>query len=320
MYLSTLKPRLVLAGLALWMLILLATPMSSAAWGALAHAVIGHLAENQLLRDDAGLKALLRQFRQPTQRHKVKRALLGLAPPAPGRALRVLANWPDVNKRRDGMLPYDGLRHFVNLPHRARYRRARYCPDGVCSIETLLQQRAILGDRRRALSTRAVALAWVVHLVGDIHQPLHAGKAADRGGNLTCFTWQQQPSTLITVAGKKQCSGANLHAMWDSEIIRQVTGFDHPGDAADYARQLRRFVSAVRTEMLPLNASTPAEWRTTVERWHGETQALILSHDIYPRGKIIDQAYVQAHYPTLRLQLLRAAVRLAAMLQQTLNR
>lgn len=309
-----------LANVALVTIMLFATPRSSIAWGALAHAVIGHLAENQLLRDDAELQALLRQFRQPTQRRRIKRALLGLTPPAPGRALRVLANWPDVNKRRDGMLPYDGLRHFVNLPHRARYQRARHCPGGVCSIETLLQQRAILGDRRRALSTRAVALAWVVHLVGDIHQPLHAGKADDRGGNLTCVIWQQQPSILATIDGKEQCSGANLHAMWDSEIIRQVTGFDHPGDAARYARQLRRFVSAVRTEMPPLNASTPAEWRKTVERWHGETQALILSHDIYPRSKNIDQNYVQTHYPTIRLQLLRAAVRLAAMLRQTLNR
>jgi hypothetical protein len=294
--------------------------MSSAAWGALAHAVIGHLAENQLLRDDAGLTALLRQFRQPAQRHKIKRALLGLTPPAPGRALRVLANWPDVNKRRDGMLPYDGLRHFVNLPLRARYQRMRHCADGVCSIETLLQQRAILGDRRRALSTRAVALAWVVHLVGDIHQPLHAGKASDRGGNLTCVTWQQQPSTLITVAGEKQCSGTNLHAVWDSQIIRQITGFSHPSDAAAYARQLRRFVSTVHIEMPPLNASTPAEWRTTIERWHGETQALILSHDIYPPGNRIDQAYMQAHYPIIRRQLLRAAVRLAALLRRTLNR
>lgn len=320
MHLIALKRHPYLAGIALCTVILLVTPMSSAAWGALAHAVIGHLAENQLLQDEAGLKALLRQFRQPTQRHKIKRALLGLAVPAPGRALRVLANWPDVNKRRDGMLPYDGLRHFVNLPHRARYQRTRHCPDGVCSVETLLQQRAILGDRRRALSTRAVALAWVVHLVGDIHQPLHAGKAGDRGGNFTCVTWQQQPSTLITVAGKKQCSGANLHAVWDSQIIRQVTGFNHPGDAADYARQLRRFASAVNAEMPPLNATTPVEWRTTVERWHGETQALILSHDIYPHGKAIDRNYVQAHYPTIRRQLLRAAVRLAAMLRQTLNR
>lgn len=306
-------------GLVLCSIACLGTPISSAAWGPLAHAVIGHLAENQLLRDDAGLKALLRQCRQPAQRQKAKRALLGLAPPAPGQALRILANWPDVHKRQAGMLPYDGLRHFVNLPHRARYQRAHHCPDGVCSVETLLQQRAILGDRRRALSARAVALAWVVHLVGDIHQPLHAGKAADRGGNLTCVSWRRQPSTLRTVAGKQQCSGANLHAIWDSKIIREVSGFGHPGAAADYARQLQRWVATVHLEMPPLTASTPAAWRTVVERWHGETQALILSHAIYPPGKTINRAYVQAHYPIIRLQILRAAVRLAALLRQTLN-
>jgi hypothetical protein len=78
-------------------------------------------------------------------------------------------------------------------------------------------------------------------------------------------------------------------------------------------------MSALRQEEPLIKASTPAAWRTVVERWHAETQALILSHHIYPPGKTIDRSYVQTHYQTIRLQLLRAAVRLAAVLQRTLN-
>ena len=66
-------------------------------------------------------------------------------------------------------------------------------------------------------------------------------------------------------------------------------------------------------------ARTEAEWRTVVERWHSETQALILQMDIYPHGNVIDDCYIQQHYRTIRLQMLRAAVRLAALLQRTLN-
>lgn len=302
-----------------YMLVLLSTPAASTAWGPLAHAVIGHLAESQLQQDDLALNELLTKFRHPQQRRKVQRALLGMAPPAPDNALRRLANWPDRKKRQSGMLPYDGQRHYVNLSPWARYQRSRHCPHGVCSIETLLQQRAILGDRRRSLSKRAVALAWVVHLVGDIHQPLHAGSVTDRGGNLACVIWQGRPSKLVMVDGKKQCSGANLHELWDSKIIRQTTGFYRPGDAIRYARTLQHFMPTVRQAEPPITASTPAAWRTVVEQWHGETQALLLSHHIYPSGKTIDRSYVQTHYPTIRLQLLRAAVRLTALLQRTLH-
>jgi hypothetical protein len=240
-------------------------------------------------------------------------------PPVSGKVLWFLANWPDVQKRQPGMLPYDGLRHFVNLPHKALYNRLRHCREGVCSIETLLQQRAILADRQAPLSRRAVALAWVTHLVGDIHQPLHAGKAEDRGGNLTCVTWKRQPSKLVTIDDRPQCSGVNLHAVWDSKIIQEVTGFTSPNDAPAYAWKLRRFLKLVQAAEPPLFTRTEAEWRAIVERWHTETQALILLDDLYPRRNAIGRSYIRSHYRTIRLQLLRAAVRLAAMLHRTLN-
>ena len=289
------------------------------AWGPVAHAVIGQLVEDDLLKDHEGLRRLLTSFQQPAQRQPLKQALLGTDPPALGQVLRVLANWPDVQRGQPGMLPADPQRHYVNLPHRARYTRAQHCPDGVCSIETLLQQRAILADRQAPLPKRAVALAWVAHLVGDMHQPLHAGKEKDRGGNLTCVAWMGQPSESVIVDGKKGCSGANLHAVWDSKILDAATGFLHPDEAPAFAQQLRPFLLLVRTSESPLTARTEAEWRAVVERWHSETQALILQDDVYPRGNHVEDCYVQSHYRTVRLQVLRAAVRLAAMLRQALQ-
>jgi hypothetical protein len=289
------------------------------AWGPVAHAVIGQLAEDELRQHHAGLQNLLARWQHPGQRQQVKQALLGLEPPAPGQALRVLANWPDEKRGQPGMLPFDMQRHYLNLPHQALYNRARHCPDGVCSLETLLQQRAILADRHAPLSQRAVALAWVVHLVGDMHQPLHAGKEEDRGGNLTCVTWRGEPSEPITVEGRKTCSGGNLHAIWDSKILEVETGISHPDEAPTLAWQLAHFLPPVKASEPPLTARTEAEWRLVVERWHTETQKLILLENIYPPENYVDYRYVQRHYLTIRRQLLRAAVRLAAMLHQTLR-
>jgi hypothetical protein len=220
------------------------------------------------------------------------------------------------------MLPLDGQRHYVNLPHHAVYKPAQHCPEGVCSIETLLQQRRILAHRRAPLPQRAVALAWVTHLVGDMHQPLHAGKAEDRGGNLTCTPWLGQPSQLLESNGQKSCSGANLHAVWDSKILEAVTGVTNADDTAALSslrRTLAPLLPPVQASEPPLRARTAAEWRAVVERWHTETQALIVQMDIYPPGNAIDESYIRSQYRIVQLQLLRAAVRLAALLQHTLT-
>jgi nuclease S1 len=287
-------------------------------WGAVAHAVIGQLAEDELLARNAPLRALLTRLHEPSQSQQVHEALLGMVLPTPGNTLRALANWPDWYKRQPGMLPADEQRHYINLPFNARYNRAQHCPDGICSIETLLAQRALLADRRAPLPQRAVALAWVVHLVGDMHQPLHAGELEDRGGNLTCVAWMGEPSERIVSGGKVTCSGTNLHAVWDTKLLEAVTGFKHDDDAPALVRQLRARFVRVQAAEPPLTARTSAEWRAVVERWHAEAQALIIREHLYPPDGAVGTAYLQRYYPTVRLQILRAAARLAAMLQQSL--
>jgi hypothetical protein len=285
-------------------------------WGAVAHAVIGQLAEDALLANGTALRTLLTRFHDPAQYGQVHAALLGMDLPSPGNALRALANWPDWYKRQPGMLPADEQRHYINLPFTARYNRAQHCPDGICSLETLLAQYAILADRRAPLPQRAVALAWVAHLVGDMHQPLHAGQLQDRGGTLTCVAWMGEPSQRLNSDGKITCSGANLHAVWDSKLLEATTGVVHPDHAPVLAQQLRPLWRRVQAAEPPLTARTSAEWRAIVQRWHNEAQTLITREQIYPLDGMVGPAYRQRHYPTVRLQVLRAAVRLAAMLRQ----
>jgi hypothetical protein len=288
------------------------------AWGALGHAVIGQLAEEALLAQDARLRTLLTRFRAAPQQAQVRDGLLGFVLPAPGQALRSLANWPDQYKRQPGMFAADDQRHYVNLPFTARYQRVQHCADGFCSLETLLAQRAILAKRRAPLPQRAVALAWVTHLLGDIHQPLHAGKAEDRGGNLTCIAWMGAPSQRVMRDGRASCSGTNLHVVRDSTLLEATSGVTHHDAMAPLLQQLRPLWQRVQAAEPPLTARTTAEWRMVVERWHHETQALIVEAQIYPPDGAIGPAYLQRHDLTVRLQLVRAAVRLAALLQQSL--
>lgn len=289
------------------------------AWGAVAHAVIGHLAEELLLQDTPAWRQLLARFQDPRQAARVREALRGLDFPEPGSVLRLLANWPDWHKREPGMLAADDQRHYVNLPFTARYNRRQHCADGHCSVETLLAQRAILANQHASLPQRAVALAWIAHLVGDIHQPLHAGQADDRGGNLTCVTWMGEPSHLVSIDGRPRCTHDNLHLVWDSQLIEAATGFAHHNEALAFAQLLRPVLGQIQMTEPRLTARNAAVWRWQIESWHRETQTLILRQAIYPADGLVGPAYVQQHYPVARTQLLRAAVRLAAVLRQSLQ-
>lgn len=96
--------------------------------------------------------------------------------------------------------------HYVNIAEdNCHYEAPKHCRNGNCIVEALKAQSAILGDRSLTDGERLQALKFVVHLVGDIHQPMHAGYAHDKGGN----DFQLQ-------FGNR---GTNLHSLWDSGML-----------------------------------------------------------------------------------------------------
>src|SRR5215210_8108443 len=108
-----------------------------------------------------------------------------------------------------------GSLHFVNIPLEATaYDPGRDCPGGRCIIAAIDSFVRILGDSSTPRGERAEALRFVLHLVGDIHQPLHAANNGDKGGN----------DTQVRLEG----AGTNLHAAWDGKLI-ETTGLDERG-------------------------------------------------------------------------------------------
>jgi len=82
----------------------------------------------------------------------------------------------------------------------------------------------VLADTHAASRDRNEALKWVVHLVGDIHQPLHAADNGDRGGN----------RVPVALAGVRTRGRENLHRAWDNDLVRlALHARERPQPAAD---------------------------------------------------------------------------------------
>ena len=97
--------------------------------------------------------------------------------------------------------------HFTNISiSSSGYQASRHCPQGNCGVAAIQRQEAILRDRTRPAVVRAEALKFLIHFIADVHQPLHASDAGDRGGN---------GREIEQVGGSR-----NLHAAWDSGIIQ----------------------------------------------------------------------------------------------------
>lgn len=113
--------------------------------------------------------------------------------------------------------------HFIDIPLTARRDDlAQYCnPSTGCLTSALAAELAILKNPRESVQARADALRFVIHLVGDIHQPLHAATNNDRGGNcvpVEFFGRMPQEKNL-----KYDEFSPNLHQIWDVDIIEKLS-------------------------------------------------------------------------------------------------
>jgi hypothetical protein len=260
---------LLAAGLALMSLL----PHTAAAWGFDGHRVVGMLAESEL---------------SPTARAEVKRLLAGEPEPT----LAGVSTWADT-LRDDPAWRHTGRWHWVNLPRTdpCTYDAARDCPGGDCVVGAIAAQRAILADRSRNDAERRDALKFLVHFVGDVHQPFHAGFGFDRGGNQTQLRFDRQ--------------GWNLHSLWDSAMVK------HAGLEPDaYARQLRG------GPRLPADATLALA--RPEEHWALESCQAIHDDGLYPARRAVGRGYLDQHRPLAETRLRQAGARLAALLESAL--
>jgi hypothetical protein len=209
-----------------------------------------------------------------------------------------------------------GWWHYVNIPPSAAgYDRNRDCPrqpgaaEGSradtwrdCVVDRIgyFEQRA--ADPKLDRADRAVALKFVVHFIGDLHQPFHA-LGVGRGGN----------DVLVRLFGSSNCgndpskpSPCNLHSVWDSRLIT------HRGlDDAAYLSALEKLIASKgwAPAFAKAPAGSPADW--AVESWKLAKAALVAN------GANIDEAYYKKQIPVIDERLALAGIRLAAVLNRT---
>jgi hypothetical protein len=199
--------------------------------------------------------------------------------------------------------------HFVNIPLAATaYDRDRDCPrqPGVaaaaradawrdCAVDRIGYSKARLADTALDRADRAIALKFMVHLVGDLHQPFHA-LGVGHGGN----------DILVRVFGSDTCGTrpCELHGVWDGGLIT------HRGlDDEHYLATLRDLI--VRRQWDKHAPGMPAEWAM---QSHAFARAALL-----PEHGAADEAYYRAHIDVVDQRLALAGVRLAAILNEILT-
>ncbi|OGX84066.1 S1/P1 nuclease [Hymenobacter coccineus] len=256
------------------LLLLVLVPARLWAWGVEGHRAVGRLAERHLT----------------SQARRAVHELLGTE------TVTLVSTWsdeilyPPVPEFK-GTSPW----HYVNSPaglghdQYVQDLKAQTIPN---AYRALLDNLAILKDKSKPKADRAVALKFVIHLVGDVHQPLHAGRLEDKGGN----------SIKLTYRGKD----TNLHSLWDSGLL------DYQG--LSYSEMGQQYDDVPKAQQ--------RQWqRDDVTQWLWESYQL--SEQIYaeaaqnPTG--FDYRYYPAHGPQVQQRIQQAGLRLAAVLNDALK-
>ena len=260
--------------------LLFVLPLNALAWGPQGHRLVAEL----------GWEGMT-----PAAQAEAKKLLAG----EPDPTLPGIANWADDLRANDPDLGKRSSKwHYVNLAEDdCHYEAARECPNGNCVVGAIAAQTAILADRSKPQAERAQALKFVVHFVGDVHQPLHAGYARDKGGNDFQLAIPGEPE-------RADGHGGNLHALWDSGMLRMSKRSD-----AEYLQQLRKIqVPTVTGAGLPANAAG----------WAEDSCKLVLQPGLYPPTHKLKPEYVTTWRPLAEIQLRLGGEHLAEVLNAAL--
>lgn len=241
--------------------LMLATTLSWA-WGRAGHRLVAELAEQRM---------------SAPARRELQR-LLALEP---GETLMSISTWADEVRS-----PTTAAWHYTNFSRDGdcRYDAAAQCLEGRCVVGAIQRQAAVLGSAASD-ADRLKALKYISHLVADVHQPLHAGYADDKGGN--------------TLQVQAQGRGTNLHALWDSGLVEHWPGGE-PALRAAVARHLDGRV-----------ATSPAAWAQASCR-------IVSQSGFYPARHRLDDQYAQQWRDVVARQLAQASIPLAQLLDDTL--
>jgi hypothetical protein len=244
-----------------FLLLLVLQPTMVLAWGATGHRTVGAIAEAHLS-------------------HKARKAVVRLLGDT---SLAMAATWMD-DVRSDRRYRYLSDWHWVTIPDGSTYAAAEKNPKGD-AVEAIGRMVAALKSDTTSIPYQRFCLKVLIHLVGDLHQPLHVGRGDDKGGNEVQVRWFKQ--------------GSNLHRVWDSGMI------DH--DQLSYTELANSVDHATKADMRSWCQGTAADWAQ---------ENMAFRPQIYPpqAGAELGYEYQYENWPIVEHQLLKAGIRLSGLL------
>ena len=272
-------------------------PATALAWGADGHRTTGYIAEPLLSK--AARTELL--------------ALMGDID---------VARWSTwMDEQRDWLktaVPGSQKWHYDDRPVCGTAPRAEYCPAGDCASEQADRLRGVLADPDAPAEARRQAVLMLVHIVGDLHQPLHAGEHHDQGGN----------QVRVTLVGP--LFPTNLHAVWDSDLVNMTLWRDARA-AGDGKTMVRANAKALARRHA---AQFPVWQKGSLDDWFEESRALS-RRVVYdplpgfqcelptrPKGAAplaLPESYLAQGREVIPVQLAKAGARIAYVLNTTLE-
>jgi S1/P1 Nuclease len=190
----------------------LGTSSPAHAWGCKGHQTVALIAEKHLT----------------PEAHQLVEKLLGENPIDPqlkrycGNSTPDLmvdaATWPDdIRNER-----HNGAWHYIDIP-RGKHEGSldEYCGDEGCVIRSIDEQRAILKDQSADPRKRAEAIRYLIHFVGDLHQPLHVTTNGDNGGNCVPVKYLHHEPLPNLLHPDGEAYSPSLHQIWDTEIVER---------------------------------------------------------------------------------------------------
>jgi hypothetical protein len=278
----------------LWLLGL-ALPSLALAWGPQGHRTVGAIADQLLTPATRAAVAVL-----------LETDLDKFGAPSGRTTLEAVSVWADEIRDTNASHP---RWHYDDVPVCGAADKARYCRDGQCNSEEIKRLTRVLGDPRASARERNEALKWLVHLVADLHQPLHAADNRDHGGT----------EVAVALQGLHTRGRDNLHRAWDGDLVRLALGGKSrqspPREVPALAREAQQLAALA-------GQGTPDSWasesnhlaRNVVYRYPG------FACDRIPDGIVVlDRDYQAQGQALVRERLLLAGARLASLLNQTLG-
>jgi len=250
-----------------WLLIILLLPLICFAdWGKTGHRIIGEIAEKQLS-------------------DQVKEIIYDILD---GESLSSVSTWADEMRSNPNWRPYDKW-HYINLPLAIEYADADVPEENVVTI--IKRCILILKSKSSDKETKKFYLKYLIHLVGDLHQPMHTGRYEDYGGSKIPLKFKGRKGEKTTT---------NLHVLWDSGLID-----DFKMSFTEFSNHLENKFG--RTEVQQL----------TVLDWTFESHQY--ARDIYkntPSNAYISYDYIYKYHPILEKRLYFAGVRLGNLINE----